>query len=115
MENTDQNPITNPDPTNPPQPPVENKKMMAGLCAILIGTFGAHKFVLGYKKEGIIILVINLVMIFITIVTCGLGMIVTLPLISILGIITLIEGIIYLTKSDEEFYETYQKNKKPWF
>ncbi|NNC62181.1 MAG: hypothetical protein HKO11_07575, partial [Eudoraea sp.] len=31
------------------------------------------------------------------------------------GLIGLIEGIIYLTKSDEEFYNTYQVGKKPWF
>ena len=32
-----------------------------------------------------------------------------------MAIIGLIEGIIYLTKSDEEFYNTYQVGKKPWF
>ena len=71
--------------------------MIAGLLAILIGSLGIHKFILGYTKEGILQIVI-------TVVTCGVG-----------GIIGLIEGIIYLTKSDEEFYETYQKNKKGWF
>jgi len=75
----------------------ENKKMLAGILAIIIGSLGVHKFILGYTKEGIIQIVV-------TFVTCGLG-----------GLIPLIEGIIYLTKSDEEFYETYQKNKKPWF
>lgn len=75
----------------------ENKKMMAGILGILIGSFGVHKFYLGYQKEGLIQLGI-------TVITCGAG-----------GIIGLIEGIIYLTKSDEEFYQTYQANKKPWF
>lgn len=75
----------------------ENKKMLAGILALVIGSLGIHKFILGYTQEGIIQIVI-------TVVTCGLG-----------GIIGLIEGIIYLTKSDEEFYETYQANKKPWF
>jgi TM2 domain-containing membrane protein YozV len=75
----------------------ENKKMMAGILAILIGSLGIHKFVLGYTKEGIIQIVV-------TFITCGAG-----------GIIGLIEGIIYLTKSDEEFYNTYQVGKKPWF
>lgn len=75
----------------------ENKKLMAGLLGILIGSLGIHKFVLGYTKEGIIQIVISAV-------TCGIG-----------GIVGFIEGIIYLTKSDEEFYETYQKNKRPWF
>jgi hypothetical protein len=30
-------------------------------------------------------------------------------------IVGLIEGIIYLTKTDEEFYNTYQVGTKPWF
>jgi len=75
----------------------ENKKMLAGILAIVIGSLGIHKFILGYTQEGIIQIVI-------TVVTCGIG-----------GIIGLIEGIIYLTKSDEEFYQTYQVGKKGWF
>jgi len=75
----------------------ENKKMIAGILAILIGSLGIHKFILGYNKEGIIQIIL-------TFVTCGFA-----------GIIGLIEGIIYLTKSDEEFYNTYQVGKKGWF
>jgi len=75
----------------------ENKKMIAGILAIVIGSLGIHKFILGYTKEGIIQIVI-------TVVTCGAG-----------GIVGLIEGIIYLTKSDEEFYNTYQVGRRPWF
>ncbi len=30
-------------------------------------------------------------------------------------VIGLVEGIIYLTKSDDEFYETYVANQKTWF
>lgn len=75
----------------------ENKKLIAGILAIVIGSLGIHKFILGYTKEGIIQIII-------TVVTCGIG-----------GIIGLIEGIIYLTKSDEEFYQTYQVGKKGWF
>ncbi len=75
----------------------DNKKMLAGILGIFLGAWGIHKFILGYTKEGIIQIVI-------TFVTCGIG-----------SLVGLIEGIIYLTKSDEEFYETYQKNKKPWF
>jgi TM2 domain-containing membrane protein YozV len=75
----------------------ENKKILAGVLGILFGGFGVHKFVLGYTKEGVIQLIA-------TIVTCGFA-----------SIIGLIEGIIYLTKSDAEFYNTYQVGKKPWF
>jgi len=32
-----------------------------------------------------------------------------------MGIIGLIEGIVYLTKSDEDFYQTYAVEKKGWF
>jgi TM2 domain-containing membrane protein YozV len=75
----------------------ENKKLVAGILAILVGSLGIHKFILGYTKEGIIQIIL-------TFVTCGFA-----------SIIGLIEGIIYLTKSDEEFYQTYQVNKKGWF
>jgi len=34
---------------------------------------------------------------------------------SIQSILVLVEGIIYLTKSDEEFNRLYVENKKPWF
>jgi TM2 domain-containing membrane protein YozV len=74
-----------------------DKKMVAGICGILLGGFGVHKFILGYTTEGIIQIVI-------TLVTCGAG-----------SIVGLIEGIIYLTKSDEEFVRTYIQNKKAWF
>ena len=84
-----------------PQVKEENKKMLAGILAIILGPFGVHKFVLGYTKEGLIMLLI-------TVLTCGIGAVVT-------SVIGLIEGIIYLTKSDDEFYEMYQAGQKPWF
>jgi TM2 domain-containing membrane protein YozV len=73
------------------------KKLVAGILGILLGAIGAHKFYLGYTTTGAI-------QIGITIVTCGAG-----------GIIGLIEGIIYLTKSDQEFYNTYIVGQKHWF
>ena len=75
----------------------ENKRVLAGIFALLLGGLGVHKFILGYTQEGIIQLVLG-------VCTCG-----------ITGIIGFIEGIIYLTKTDEEFYEVYQANKKAWF
>ncbi|MEZ4855487.1 MAG: TM2 domain-containing protein [Gelidibacter sp.] len=83
----------------------ENKKVLAGILGILFGALGIHKFILGYTKEGVIMLVVTIIIGFFT---CGIGA-------SAMGIIGLIEGIIYLTKSDEEFYNTYQVGKKPWF
>src|SRR5262245_24624290 len=74
-----------------------DKKIAAGICGIILGGFGVHKFILGYTTEGVIQIVI-------TLVTCGAG-----------GILGLIEGIIYLTKSDEEFVRTYIQGRKGWF
>jgi len=75
----------------------ESKRVVAGILGILLGGLGVHKFVLGYTTTGIIQLIIS-------VLSCG-----------ILSVIGLIEGIIYLTKSDEEFIYTYQINKKEWF
>jgi hypothetical protein len=33
----------------------------------------------------------------------------------VLGIIAIVEGIIYLTKTDEEFEQVYVVQKKQWF
>jgi TM2 domain-containing membrane protein YozV len=82
-----------------------NKKIIAGVLAILLGAFGVHKFILGYNKEGLIMLGVTIVL---GAFTCGAGA-------SLMGLIGLIEGIVYLTKSDEEFYNTYQVGKKTWF
>ena len=82
-----------------------NKKMAAGICGILLGGFGVHKFILGYNTEGIIMLAAWVIGMFLT---CGIASIAV-------GIVGLIEGIIYLTKSDEDFVRTYIQNKKAWF
>jgi TM2 domain-containing membrane protein YozV len=79
----------------------ESKRMVAGILAILLGSFGVHKFYLGMTTPGIILLCI-------TLLTCGAGA-------AISGVIGLIEGIIYLTKSDADFIQTYQVEKKQWF
>ncbi len=81
------------------KPPGSDKKLIAGLLGILgilYGGWGIHKFVMGYTKEGVIQLLLCL--------CCGIG--------TIIGVI---EGIIYLTKSDEEFVATYINGKKGWF
>lgn len=78
-----------------------DKKLTAGLLAILLGSLGIHKFVLGYKTEGLIMLLG-------TLLTCGIAA-------AVFGVIGLIEGILYLVKSDEEFVRTYIQNKKGWF
>jgi TM2 domain-containing membrane protein YozV len=83
------------------QIPGADKKLVAGLLGIFLGSLGIHKFVLGYTTPGVIMLLV-------TLLTCGIGG-------SVMWVIGLIEGIIYLTKTDEEFVATYINGKKEWF
>lgn len=76
-------------------------KIAAGLCGIILGGFGVHKFILGMTTPG-------LIMLFGTFLTCFIAY----PVMHLIGII---EGIIYLTKSDADFYETYVVGRKEWF
>lgn len=71
------------------------KKVPAGILAILLGFLGIHKFYLGYVKEGIIQIVLSFL--------------------CVGGLIGLIEGILYLTKSDEDFDKIYVQGRKGWF
>jgi len=87
----------------------DNKKILAGILGIIVGSLGIHKFILGYQKEGFIMLGITVVGMVLSCI--GVGVFVVWAM----GLVGLIEGIIYLTKSDEEFYNTYQVGKKPWF
>jgi TM2 domain-containing membrane protein YozV len=84
-----------------PSSETSNKKIAAGICGILLGALGIHKFVLGYTLEGLIMLLGS-------ILTCGIASFV-------MAVIGLVEGIIYLTKSDAEFEDMYITNKKGWF
>ena len=77
------------------------KKLAAGLCGIFVGGFGVHKFILGYNRPGIIMLCAS-------ILTCGIGY-------TVVHIIGIVEGILYLTKTDDEFNRIYLVGKKEWF
>ena len=83
---------------------------------ILFGAFGVHKFILGYKSEGIIMVAVSggALILAIPLMFFGVGCLL-FPIVWAVGLVGLIEGIIYLTKSDEEFVNTYITNKKPWF
>lgn len=81
--------------------PGAEKKVPAGILAILLGALGIHKFYLGYTKEGMIMLLVS-------VLTLGMGAF-------IVSIIALIEGIVYLTKPDDQFVATYVTGRKGWF
>jgi TM2 domain-containing membrane protein YozV len=74
---------------------IESKRILAGVLALVVGGFGVHKFFLGYTTAGVLQILLSCL---------GVG-----------GIIALVEGIIYLTKTDEEFIQTYQIGEKQWF
>jgi len=78
------------------KPAGAEKKIVAGIFGILLGGLGIHKFYLGYTKEGVIQILLSFL--------CGVG-----------ALIGLIEGIIYLTKSDQEFVSIYVTGRKGWF
>lgn len=80
---------------------VRIKKVICGLLGIFIGAFGIHKFVLGYTSIGVIMLLVSLL-------TFGVGF-------AVMYVIGIIEGILYLLKSDREFYDMYIANEKKWF
>jgi TM2 domain-containing membrane protein YozV len=90
------------------QPPAQDwkqaggdKKIIGGILAIILGGLGVHKFMLGYQREGVIMLLVS-------VLSCG----VFYPVMHIIGIV---EGIMYLTKTDEDFVKTYLIEKKGWF
>jgi TM2 domain-containing membrane protein YozV len=90
-------------------PPGAEKKLAAGICGILLGSLGIHKFILGYSTEGAIMLVVSVLgIVFSCFIVPVIG-----PL--VMSVIGLAEGIIYLTKTDEDFVNTYIVNKKTWF
>jgi hypothetical protein len=44
----------------------------------------------------------------VTLLTCGIGG-------AVMMVVGIVEGIMYLTKSDEDFYQTYYVQGKDWF
>jgi TM2 domain-containing membrane protein YozV len=90
-----------PERRDPEMADANSKKVTAGVCALLCGSFGVHKFILGMTTPGVIMLLV-------TLLTCGVGGIV-------MHVISIVEGITYLTKTDEEFRRIYMVEKKEWF
>lgn len=79
-------------------------KLLAGLLAIFLGGFGIHKFYLGCNKAGIIMLLLSIF-----------GFILFMIPTFIIWIISLIEGLIYLMNSNDDFQLKYVDNHKCWF
>lgn len=77
----------------------------AGLLAIFLGVFGVHKFYLGCNQAGFIMLAVSIIG---GIFTFGLAA-------AVIEVISIIEGIIYLMKSQTEFDRLYVLNQRDWF
>ena len=77
----------------------EKSKIAAALLALFLGGLGVHKFYLGYVGAGIVMLIGTFTLIFIPVVV----------------LIALIEFIVYITKSDVDFHQTYVVNNRSWF
>ena len=86
-------------PPNPSVPAVRKSKTTAALLAFLLGGIGAHKFYLGYTGAGLIHLGLSLTVI---------GALINVP-------VCVVEFLIYLSKSDEEFHRIYVLNRKRFF
>ncbi len=95
---------------------VSRTKVIAGVLGILLGGFGIHKVGIGAVVPGVIMLVVTLLGTCLFIgagwlvigLLCGLG-----P--AAMGVIGFVEGILYLTKSDEDFNRIYLVGKRGWF
>jgi TM2 domain-containing membrane protein YozV len=80
--------------------PQRKDKTTTALLAIFLGGLGIHKFYLGGPKQK----TAGIIQIVVTIITCGFG-----------SVIALIEGIIYLTKDEQQFQYEYVQGGKDWF
>ena len=70
-------------------------KIAAGLFALLLGGLGIHKFYLGQTGMGLLYLLLNLFLFWTFIV----------PI--VIGIVCLVEGILLLVMTDDEFNKKY--------
>lgn len=85
--------------------PCSKDHVAAGLLAIFLGSLGIHKFYLGYNTPGFIMLAVTIVGSIFSLGLAGLAMVV----------ISIVEGVLYLSKSQTEFERIYVFNKKEWF
>jgi TM2 domain-containing membrane protein YozV/cold shock CspA family protein len=81
----------------------DKNKIVAALLAFFIGGLGVHKFYLGKNQAGVIMLLMGTV-----------GWLLVLPGLAVC-LIAFIEFIVYLIKSDQQFYEDYVIGDRQWF
>ncbi len=97
-------PAPSPGPVGYDTRPIDNydsSRVAAGVCGILLGALGIHKFITGRSGAGMTMLLLS-------ICTCGIAA-------GIMHIIGIIEGIMYLSMPDAQFHQIYIVQKKNWF
>lgn len=107
----------------------EKTRLAAGLLAIFLGWAGVHKFYLGINRTARIQLMVGgggfvlsmiIANMFMVVATVGLGYVglfmyvIGFPALLAAVILGLVEGFIYLGKSDEDFERIYVVGKKEW-
>ena len=96
---------TSPPLSDPSWEDIKNKRTSTGVFGLFFGYLGIHKFILGYEREGFIYLAVSIIG---GIITCGIAT-------AVAGTIAIIESIMYLTKTPEEFKRLYIDKKTAWF
>jgi TM2 domain-containing membrane protein YozV/cold shock CspA family protein len=81
----------------------EKNRIVAAVLALFLGHWGIHKFYLGKTNAGIIMLLAGTV-----------GWFLVIPGLANM-LIAFIEFVIYLTKSDQQFYQDYVVGDRTWF
>lgn len=79
--------------------PSDVNRIVVGVMAILFGALGVHKFILGRTGQGVAMLLAS----------C------TFVLMFPMALLGLVEGIIYLTRTDADFHRIYVQGRRGWF
>lgn len=76
----------------------------AGILAIFFGVLGIHKFYMGFANTGFLVLAITIIGSLLTFGTAAL----------IMQLIAIVEGIVYLVKTQSQFEQDYVIGKRKW-
>ena len=102
--------------TNLPAPvrkkPYKDRATSA-ILAIFLGWCGVHKFYLGYASAGIVYMLITILSVFL--IFSFFFSIIGVFTIYIPVVFSIVDAIIYLSKTDEEFQAIYVEGHHEWF
>lgn len=79
-------------------------RVAAALLAFFLGSLGAHKFYIGKNGAGLVMLLISVT-----------GFVLAGVPTMVMGLIALVECVIYLTMSQADFEAAYVRGPKAWF